>query len=263
MLNMSNNNNFSSLVKTLKTTPYGTQSHSAAFDKLHRKYLSKKHFGEFILCSAGRFNTENKTNDFMRQSGIVKLSGIEGQPMSVLSTLSKPSTEKSVFDTDFYFLERELAEYNLDHLQVNVNAIITNETMDKFILLRTLDHELKLVGGHVDFDPSDYHISMNDTLLRNMKKEMEEEVKKSSELLELLPNEPTFKYLADANTGVFYDLLHTMYVYLIVCDVDKIFEKIKSGEPDKHKVVVMTADEILRYDRKKSMVTDLIKYFQQ
>lgn len=253
-------NTYSELIKSLKNTPYGSPSHAEAYNRLSKKYLKPKYGGQYILCSAGRFNQTNPTNKFMHSAGVTPLSDINN---SLEGSLALPSDKLSVFETDFYFVEREYAEYNLDHLQVNVHAVIANEDMSKFILLKSFDGDLKLVGGHTDYHPEDYHVSIKDTLYRNMSKEIKEEIKNGDVICRHLDDLPAFKYLGHKSSNQFYDLFHAMYIYVIICDVDKVFNKIKTGEPDKHKVVLMTANEIKAHNKKKSAVKDMVEYLTQ
>lgn len=239
---------FDQLIKGLKLSPYGTKQHTEALKKLQKEFLTK-YKNQFILCTKGLVTKEKELGSF---NGV-----IEGDNDFLNNHL-----KENVFTSNhFYFHNRELCEWNLDHRQIIVNAIVTNKSHDKFIMLKSDVNKVTMIGGHVDYNISDYSVLLHDTLRRNMIKETGEEVKHSKIIIDNLPQFP--KYLVQCNErgGEFYDLLHIFYVYLVELDDDLFNEQArKMGRNEKnHNPVVMTKKEIMS-SRSKSSVKLIINH---
>lgn len=185
-------------------------------------------------------------------------SGVVENDNAFLDTYLKDN----VFTSEqFYFNNRELTEWNLEHRQIIVNAVVTNKNHDKFIMLKSNDGKVSMIGGHVDYSISDYAVSIHDTLRRNMVKETGEEVKYSKIIIDNIPEYPNYLVQCNERGGEFYDLLHIFYIYLVELD-DDLFEeqaqKMAKNEKN-HNPVVMTKKEIIS-SRSKSSVKLIINH---
>lgn len=239
---------FDDLIKGLKLSPYGTKQHAEALKKLQKDYLSK-YKDQFILCTQGIVTKEKALGSF---NGV-----IEGDH----DFLNKHLKDNVFVSDQFYFHNRELCEWNLQHRQVIVNAIVTNKNHDKFIMLKSNDGKITMIGGHVDYNISDYSVLLHDTLRRNMVKETSEEVKNSKIIIDNTPEFPGYLVQCNERGGEFYDLFHIFYIYLIELD-DELFEEQakKMGVNEKNHIpVVMTKKEIIS-SRSKSSVKLIINH---
>jgi predicted NUDIX family phosphoesterase len=230
----------SELINKVKKVPFDSEP----FWKIHKdlsKLVKKKYPGQYILATPSLYGgIKSKiglSSRLLRKVGFTPWHHVEDETVSPIH---------SFMDTPFFFfVPREMAEYNLEWKQVNVFGFITDG--EKVILLeKTSNKDITMIGGHVDFEPEVYNRSQYEHLRAGMQKELDEEIDHKKALR--VPETP----IGVINTrNKFHDLYHMAVLYKIKTkNIDKLFEQLKTGEPHKHNIVMLTRDELKKKNNK-------------
>lgn len=214
----------STALKKLQTVPYGTPEHA----KQLKKVQSELSFKEYVLCMRGRYDQQRMTEadiDLVTDSNVSHVF---------------PNTQTAFENPNFYFVHRSLAEYNTAHRQINVGTLIYDRNGNVVVIEKLSNKQRALVGGHVEYDPSCYNISLRDLCYKHMIKEFREEVITDFDY-QALPYYPEFM-INDVQT--FWDLHHSWFVYTREVDDLNAF-KFTSGEPKKIDIKVKNIDDLL------------------
>lgn len=216
--------------------------------RIQKEFLSK-YSGNFIMCTQGKFNKE-----------VEQLIPVEDGVHQSDFTLD--CLAKSNFMVDnFYFADRMLCEWNVEHRQIIVNTLVLNEAHDKAIVLEENNGRVSLIGGHVDFSVKDYNRNIGETLFANMIKETNEEAGNATYITYNMPKLPTHIVSCNSNTSSFYDNMHVFMMYVFELD-EETFErqaKILKRNEKYHKPVVMDLDTIIKRTNKDS-VRKIVKH---
>jgi predicted NUDIX family phosphoesterase len=188
-------------------------------------------------------------NEINAIRGITK-AGILESPFNVSPYNKSPFDQFVTFEEDPTFvteLERNILEYNPAFKQLVVGAYITDG--NSIVLLNTKDTDENRIRGKVTFiqghvsanDPDVYILPQEDYLLKQMQRELDEELKIEGGLLR--DHTPQLKYLiSDSSNHI--GLEHFGVIYEIkIPNVKAVKEIIKSGEEDKHEIVMIEMKE--------------------
>lgn len=216
----------------LKSIPYNTPEWKKQ-RKAVMKAVELKYPGQYILCVPGRLEGKDYP--------------IHEKEISFWDTVVNHSVfaeNQNLFGENLYFAKRSDAEYNLKHKQVNVFAYIT-DSEDNVLLIKKKknNNEINVPGGHVDFKLNAYRYTPEQILRWAVIEELNEELKCSDfDYTMMVPEKPTLVFNTNNDWN---DLFHIGVVYHI--KLVKSFKefKIKSGEPDKHDVLIMSKDKII------------------
>lgn len=228
-------------IATLNNYPYGTKQHKDILKRIQKDHL-KKYSGNFILCTHGKF--ENVDQSVTTQDGVHDMTFVE-------DCLAKPTFANE----NFYFEDRMLCEWNMQHRQIIVNTLVLNEDNTKAIVLQEDNGRVSLIGGHVDFSSRDYHRTVSETLFANMIKETREEAGNSTYIVANMPDLPTHIVSCNSSSSRFYDNMHVFFMYVFNLD-NEIFEKqakIMKRNEKYHKPAVMDLDTIIKKTNKDSI----------
>lgn len=174
-------------------------------------------------------------------------------PYGVLSGTScwNPfSKEFSFFDTsDYEFIPRYSAEYNLFRQQIVVAALVTDG--DNLLLLKTkpgatrIDDRITMIQGHVDFSAGAYSMTQNEFLRQSTAREFGEEINTPDDFTFTFEIGEDPLYYINLNTTT-TELEHFGVVYEVrVASVPNIVERVTSGEPEIHDVVSVNLRDLL------------------
>jgi len=148
-------------------------------------------------------------------------------------------------DEDFIILPRFEAEYNPLYKQLVVACYITDNK--NILLLESLNGRMKdkitMIQGHVGFTRSCYLKNQFTILRENLMREIKEELIIQEDFCLPIPLLPTFTYngyitlTENEHFGLLYEIK--------VPNINDILDKIQTGEPEKHKLVVLEIDDKL------------------
>jgi len=217
------------LINKLKKYPFGSDKHHKIRKAISKK-IEKKYPGQFVLCVPNKFSDMTTAKSLSRYDSVTDFFRVNAI-----------SSSKTFFEDDqFSFISREEAEYNFNWKQIGVFAFIT-DGKDYIVLRKKEDRTITMIGGHVDYSLDAYQTSQIDILRLAIQKEVDEEIKHKKQLF--VPKEP----ICFVNTfNKFNDLFHAAFVYKIqVNNAERIFETLKTGEPEKHDVIFISGKEKL------------------
>lgn len=215
------------LSKKIKNAPFGTKDYESIRKEI-RKVVRDKYPNQFVLCTPSKYSQSENKN----LSTLVDISPYNHQF----------SQRKTIFeDPALMFIPREDAEYNFEFKQINVFTLLT-DGKKCIVLKKRSDKTFTMVGGHVDYDFEAYKISQLDLLRKNMQKEMDEEIRHNDILY--VPSFPSYIM----NTyNKFHDLFHIGIIFILhVPEIDFLFSELKTGEPEKHDIVMIDKLDLLK-----------------
>lgn len=219
----------SELINQLKKYPYGSAKHTKIRKAISQK-VAVKYPEQYVLCTYNKFDGYEEEAYLSRQPEV-----------TVFELIDAFHPKKTFFESNkFKFVPREEAEYNLHWKQISVFGIITDGA--QYVLLQKKeDKAFTMVGGHVDYSLDVYQCSQLEIVRMGMQKELDEEIVHNNTLR--VPERP----LLLVNTfNKFHDLFHMALIYKIeVDDIDKLFEGIRTGEPEKHDIVKISSKSAL------------------
>ena len=226
---------------------------------------------EQLVCIPSKFNIKamNDNKNYIEYDEIRRMNSLVGlvHPHNGLSLQSKEYDEdmnivtkvfsnenKPLFkndktfleDDDFIFIPRFKAEYDLLYKQLVVACYITDNK--NILLLESLDGKMKskitMIQGHVKFTRSCYLKNQFTILRENLMREIEEELILKDDIYLPIPLLPSFTYNGYMTLT---ESEHFGLIYHIqVTDINDIINKIQTGEPEKHKLVVLEiSDDLL------------------
>lgn len=219
-----------SSLKKLETIPFGTPEHT----KFMKKVQSGLTYKEYVLCTHGRFSDERVLEadvDLVKDNRLAHIF---------------PDHRTTFENKNFYFVQRNAAEYNAEHRQINVGILVYDQSGNVLIMEKNSNGHYGLVGGHVEYDPTCYKMSVSELCHKHMLKEFNEEVRTDFDPSEI----PFFPAFMINEVECFWDLHHSWYVYIKEVDDVKQYG-FKSGEPKKIKVHVGNIDDIIGTKRSK------------
>lgn len=208
----------------LEKIPYGSEEWTKHRQKIS-KQLESKYPGQYVLCVPGKLEKP----DLGIHQG-------EYQEWNTETAHKMFGAQKHFFGKNVRFVKRSKAEYNLEYKQVNVFCCI-EDSEGSVVLLKKKNGEYHFPGGHVDFSFQAY-LSTPEQILRSaIIQELEEELRiKQNEMWALfVPEKPS----AVINTETRWnDLFHLAVIFHVKLNCKAEELKLKSGEPDKHDIVI-------------------------
>lgn len=168
---------------------------------------------------------------------------------------------KKHMDVDY----RVNREYNGDKVkQAVVGTVLYNPNLDEFGILEAvsgrLDGKLTMIQGHIAVDKTDIMYAKKDfsyNVNANLMKELSEEVG--------FWDMPSIFYTTQI-TGIIQSndnkisSEHIGFLFITRVLYDEVWEKLSSGEPDKHKFVRISSDDIMKDEVQNNMDTWLKKF---
>lgn len=216
----------------LKNIPYNTPEWKKQRKTVMRA-VENKYPGQYILCVPGRLEGKNYP--------------IHEKEIAVWDTHTDHSVfsqSQNLFGDDLYFVKRADAEYNFKHKQINVFAYISDSEGNVLLIKKKKNgNEINIPGGHVDFKLNAYRYTPEQILRWAVIQELEEEIDcKDFDYAMMVPEVPSLVFNTNNDWN---DLFHIGVVYHIHLVKSLKEFKIKSGETDKHDVLIMSSEEIL------------------
>jgi len=232
--------------------------------KIENLLRQESKYLEEIICIPSKFNIEsmNDTKNYNRYDEIRRVNSLVSlvHPDNGLSLQSKEYDEdgniitkvftnenKPLFkkdktfleDDDFIIIPRFEAEYNSRYKQLVVACYITDNK--NILLLESLQGRMSgkitMIQGHVSFTRSCYLKNQFTILRENLMREIEEELIFKDGITLPVPLLPNFTYngYITLSESEHFGLLYQIHVP----SINDIIDKIQTGEPDKHKLVLL------------------------
>ena len=197
---------------------------------IESKIRDRKEYDRYVLCLDSLITKENPLiSELFTKKYINK------------EEIKLFDTEKTfMMDKDIHLIERYKADYDQRYIQLIVGCVIYDE-YNNFIILEpnTRAKRCTLVKGHVDFNKNCYHLNELDFLFENMKREMEEEL--------IIPKE--LKINPKLEGMIYYGTkpkcMERMGIIYSQKIPFKLIKKIKTGEPEKHRVILTNKSSLL------------------
>nr|DAU27998.1 MAG TPA: NUDIX hydrolase [Caudoviricetes sp.] len=197
---------------------------------IEMKIKKRKEYDRYVLCIQSLIS--NKDDEVLGE--LYKKKFI---PKDEIKMFNNDIT--FMMDKNIHLIERYKAEYDQRYIQIIVACIIYDE-YNNFLVLEqnTKTKRSTLVKGHVDFNKSCYHVNELDFLKENMIREITEEL-----------DIPRGFYLDPLLEGMIYHgtkpkCMEKMGVVYSQKIPFNIIKKIKSGEPEKHRVVLASKESL-------------------
>jgi predicted NUDIX family phosphoesterase len=223
------NETLTDLINKIRKHPYGSDKYTKARKSISKK-IAEKYPEQYVLC------TYNKFDGLEREAYLSRLGEV-----TEFDTVDAFHPKQTFFESNkFKFVAREEAEYNFAWKQISVFGFITDGA--QYILLQKKeDKAFTLIGGHVDYSVDAYQCSQQEIIRMGMQRELDEEIVHKNTLY--VPEKP----IVLVNTfNKFHDLFHMALVYKIeVDDADKLFDSLRTGEPEKHDIVKVNSKTAL------------------
>lgn len=198
---------------------------------IENRIRKRKEYDRYVLCIDSLI--QNKDNKIL--SELYKNKFISKDNISMFN-----NDITFMMDKNVHLIERYKAEYDQRYIQIIVACIIYDEFNNYLVLEQnTRAKRTTLVKGHVDFNKNCYHVNELDFLKENMIREMTEEL--------VIPRDFNLNPVLE---GMIYhgtkpkcmEKMGVLYSQKIPFNIIK---KIKSGEPDKHRVVLTTENSLI------------------
>lgn len=227
------------LENNLRGLPAGTEAYDKAKRAMENALKENpKYVNEFVACILTRNSEFPYGVTAVDETLLTNLSELFYQAGGKFKNNISPA----------HFIPRYEAEYDITRKQLVVCTYITDGKYA--ILLKNKDtgrlaNRVTMVQGHVNFSRDIYFLDGMEYLRRSANRELNEEIKMNFDdmLAVNLPHTP--KYIVQTNSN-FIDMEHIGIVYAIeVEDAMGLSRRIKSGEPDKHDIIVGSFEEIL------------------
>lgn len=198
---------------------------------IEMRIKKRKEYDRYVLCIESLI--QDKDSQLLGE--LYKKKFIPKEEMTMFT-----NDRTFMMDKNVHLIERYKAEYDQRYVQIIVACVIYDEYGNFLVLEQnTRAKRSTLVKGHVDFNKNCYHINELDFLQENMIREMKEELDIPRGFT---PNPQLEGIIYHGTKPKCMEKMGVVYSQMIPFNVIK---KIKSGEPDKHRVVLTTKESLL------------------